>query len=239
VIQRVLNIIKRSSQETPIMSDDAYVSWLSFANAGMLNPGNVYCFDYAIKHLPTKNPVVEIGSFCGLSTNVISYFLQKHNKQNTIFTADKWIFEGAENGGVVGDSIISHAEYKSFIIDSYKRNVSFFSRDNLPYTIELFSDEFFEKWREGMTLTDVFGRSIKLGGGISFAYVDGNHSYEFVKRDFQNIASHLDTGGFILFDDSSDGSPFESTKFMKEVGGNSDFKLVMKNPNYLFQKIKH
>src|SRR5687767_3117074 len=49
-----------------------YMSWLSFANAGMLTPGNVDCFDYAIRNLPSSAPLVEIGSFCGLSTNAIT-----------------------------------------------------------------------------------------------------------------------------------------------------------------------
>jgi hypothetical protein len=55
------------------ISDD-YINWLSFANSGMLHRGNLYCFDYAIEHLPTEAPIIEIGSFCGLSANVITYY---------------------------------------------------------------------------------------------------------------------------------------------------------------------
>jgi hypothetical protein len=39
----------------------------------MLNAGNVECIDYAIGHLPSDAPMLEIGSWCGLSTNVISH----------------------------------------------------------------------------------------------------------------------------------------------------------------------
>src|SRR3954466_6118167 len=63
-----------------------YVQWLSFANAGMLNQGNLWCFDYAMRHLPSDAPMVEIGSFCGLSTNLISYYRQKHGRGNALFT---------------------------------------------------------------------------------------------------------------------------------------------------------
>ena len=40
-----------------------FISWLKFANAGMLDNGNLYCFEYAIEHLPSNSPVIEIGSF--------------------------------------------------------------------------------------------------------------------------------------------------------------------------------
>lgn len=50
---------------------DEYISWLSFANAGMLHAGNIYTMNYAIENLPSNSPVLEIGIFCGLSTYVI------------------------------------------------------------------------------------------------------------------------------------------------------------------------
>lgn len=89
------------------------------------------------------------------------------------------------------------------------------------------------KW----TTCDIFGRNIKLGGKISFCYVDGNHTYEFAKRDFDNVARYLELGGYVLFDDSSDMNPFGLTRLMKEIKRNQHYKLVTKNPNYLFKKI--
>ncbi len=118
-----------------------FISWLKFANAGTLDNGNLYCFEYAIEHLPSNSPVIEIGSFCGLSTNVISYYLQKFNKLNKLITADKWIFEGGENANeFLTGSNITHNEYKLFVKESYVRNTAFFSKNHLPYTIEQFSD---------------------------------------------------------------------------------------------------
>ena len=237
IINKLISLIK-TSKTTPLKTINVeYLRWLSFANAGMLNRGNIYCIDYAIRNLPSNNPIVEIGSFCGLSTNTISYLLKKHNRQNRIFTSDKWIFEGAENGGNLADTDISHSEFKSFVIEAFKRNVGFFSRSNLPFAIEVFSDEFFELWSSGKMAKDVFNRDIQMGGGISFAYIDGNHTYEFSKRDFLNTSKFLDKGGFILFDDSSDNSKFGCAKLMSEILSNRDYELVLKNPNYLFRKI--
>ena len=217
---------------------DEYIDWLRFANAGMLNPGNVYCINHAFERLRLSSPVVEIGSFCGLSTNVITYLLRKNNLGNRVISADKWIFEGAEQGGMLGKSDIEHKAYREFVKSTYMRNVSFFSAENLPFTIECFSDEFFEKWKKGVSTQDIFDREIKLGGNIGFAYIDGNHTYEFTKRDFHNVDQYLEVGGFILFDDSSDRNPFGLTPLMKEIEQKRSYELVMKNPNYLFRKVR-
>jgi len=216
--------------------NEEYLKWLSFANAGMLHPGNIFCFDHAIKNLPSASPIIEIGSFCGLSTNTITFLLKKYKKENKIFSSDKWLYEGYDSSGNLGNSNISHEEYRHFVKETFKRNVSFFSKNNLPYTIEVFSDEFFELWDRASELEDVFGRKIKMGGDISFAYIDGNHTYEFTKRDFLNTDKFLVQGGFILFDDTHSLSGFGCAEFMKEMEKDSKYELVMRNPNYLFKK---
>jgi hypothetical protein len=121
--------------------------------------------------------------------------------------------------------------------DTYKRNIEFFSETNKPFTIEATSDEFFDLWKDSQKVSDVFGRSVKLGGPISFCYVDGNHTPEFVRRDFENTNSYLERGGFILFDDSGDGDTFGMTPLMQEIQSRNEYRLVMKNPNYLFMKV--
>ena len=201
----------------------------------MLNKGNLLCFDYAIRNLPSKNPIVEIGSFCGLSTNLLSHFQRKHGAENQIFNCDRWDFEGAD--GNVVDSSIPHSEFGTFVRDSYIRNVKMFSHRRLPYTIEMLSDDFFAAWKSNAKTTDVFGRSTKLGGPISFCYIDGNHEYDFARRDFENTDRFLEPGGFVLFDDSADGSKWEVCRVIEEVKQMPNYRVVIKNPNYLFQKI--
>lgn len=49
--------------------------------------------EYAIANMPERNPILEIGSFCGLSTTVLSYLLEKHSKTNAIYTCDKCCYE--------------------------------------------------------------------------------------------------------------------------------------------------
>ena len=219
-----------------INEEDEYINWLSFANAGMLNRGNLYCINYAVKNIVSNNPVLEIGSFCGLSTNIINYYLNKHSRNNKIITSDKWEFEG-HSKGMLGKSIISHSDYKEFVRDSFKNNVQFFSAFNLPYAIEVFSDDFFKLWNNKTDVKDIFEREIKLGEAISFAFIDGNHTYDYAKRDFENTDKFLEIGGFILFDDSADKSTFECRHLMKEIEINPKYEVIIKNPNYLFKKI--
>lgn len=215
---------------------DEYIQWLSYANAGMLDKGNLYCFEYAVKNIKSDNPALEIGSFCGLSANIIAYYLRKYRKANKLVTVDKWIFEGVEKEKFLKGSDIPRSEYREYIKNSFINNIKMFSGKTPPYGIEMFADDFFRSWEANEIKKDVMGREIKLGGKISFAYIDGNHSYEFAERDFLNVDKYLEKGGFVLFDDSADYSEFECRLVAKEVLKNKKYDLVLKNPNYLFRK---
>ena len=219
----------------PIESKDEYLAWLGFANAGMLDPGNPGSMEFAVSRLPSEAPMVEIGSFCGLSTNLLTYLKGKHCRRNRLITCDKWDFEKSPGNDFLGNSKISHSDYRQFVRESYLRNIQMFSAEDLPYTVEMTSDEFFDAWRDRRTVQDVLGRTLTLGGPISFAYVDGNHTYEFAKRDFQNCDACLDEGGFIFFDDSTVAG-FGVEDLMLEVISSDRYALESANPNHLFRK---
>jgi hypothetical protein len=132
--------------------------------------------------------------------------------------------------------MVSHDEYKEFVKDSFAKNVSTFMAANKPFTIEAFPDEFFELWANSSRAYDIFRRCIKLGGEIASCFIDGSHKYEFAKRDFANTDKYLSQGGFILFDDSADGSDWEVNRLAIEIENDSRYELVARNPNYLFRK---
>jgi hypothetical protein len=220
-------------QAEPVIDiSDEYVNWLVFAVPGMQNRGNLYCFDYAVRNLPSDNPLIEIGTFCGLSTCLLAYYKRRHGRRNRLVTCDRWVFEGAEKDTAPGGS----AFYRQFVKESYLRNIRAFCADDLPFTVEEFSDDFFRLWRVGTEARDVTGRALGLGGPISFAFIDGHHGYEFAKRDFENVDEFLEPGGFILFDDSGDGSGWEVCDVVQEVAASERYELVIKNPNYFFRK---
>src|SRR5271169_3784384 len=104
---------------------DTYTKWLCVANAGMLDKGNLYLIDLAMKQLPSAAPLLEIGSFCGLSTNVLTHYKRKYGLQNRLVTCDKWEFENADKDNpYVGSSPILFSNYKLFVRESYIRNMS-------------------------------------------------------------------------------------------------------------------
>ena len=240
ILKKIFSLLKKANSllNQKQAKPQEFISWLKHANAGMLDKGNIYCIEYAIENLPSDNPIIEIGSFCGLSTNLISFYLRKFNKSNNLITSDKWIFEGAEvpNAFLEGSNI-THNQYKAFVKETYIRNISFFSKDHLPFTIEQFSDDFFDLWSKEKMETDIMGRKIKLGGKISFAYIVGNHTYEYAKRDFENVDRYLEIGGFVLFDDSADYSGWEVCKVIEEIKKEGKYEIIINNPNYLIKKI--
>lgn len=218
----------------------------SVAGEGMLTEGNIFCFDHAIRHLPPEGAVLEIGSFGGMSTNVIAALLRRHGARRPFFTCDPWIYEGFHDKNrshdahymnhIDGSDSITRAEYCDFIRESFVRSTQFFSRAALPHTFQMTSNDFFEKWRGHKTLEDVFGNRTQLGGPLAFCYVDGSHEYEQARRDVENSLEFLVPGGWILLDDSADFLAFGSVRLAQELRQHGDLDLVLKNPNYLFRK---
>ena len=227
-----------SPHSGPIDITDDYVKWLCFANAGMFDRGNLYLIDYALSRIRSSSPFLEIGSFCGLSANLIAHYKRKHSLANTLFTCDKWDFErpSSESQHIPG-SDVSFVEYRQLVRDSFLRNARAFSSDDLPFTIEVFSQEFFDLWRQNASAPDVFERTAMLGGPLSFCYVDGNHSYDGARSDFENCDAFLEPGGYILFDDSANKS-FGVHRLITEIQATGRYQLAAKNPNHLFQKIR-
>lgn len=233
---KLFRYILKFGQQRHIDITDEYVRWLQTINVGFLHYGNLYSFNYAIQRLPSGAPLLEIGSYCGLSTNLLIYYKRKNGVKNSLFTCDKWEFEDASHIKVFPETDISMEKYRDFVKATYLRNVAMFSRDDLPYTIEALSDEFFSEWNKRSMVTDVFGRTVNLGGTFSFVYIDGNHTYEFSKRDCENSDRFLERGGFILFDDSSDAGKLGSSRAAREAAFSRSYEIVVKNPNYLLRK---
>lgn len=210
---------------------------------GMLNEGNIELMDYAIKNMPIGGHVVEIGSYGGLSTNLLIYLLDKHQRTNDLFTCDAWIYEGygdhlPENELIHldGRSDLLRSDYSLYMKNAFISATKFLSSHRLPFSFHSDSFIFFEQWNKRKSMTDVFDRHIEIGGDISFAYIDGGHSFEVAWSDFQNISNHLLKDGFILLDDSADGQNFGSAKMMNQIKNNTRFKIIAKNPNYLIQR---
>lgn len=224
--------LARDAIRRPTDFDDEYVEWLLLANAGMQRRGNIYLFDLAIRTAP-EAPFLEIGSFAGLSTNIIQHLKRKYGRRQPLFTCDKWLFEGAE---LPPDAPVSAEDVRAFVRESFERSVRRFNDCDLPFTVEATSDEFFAAWREGCRVEDVFGRPTELGGPLGFCFIDGNHQEEFVQRDFEHCDEHLLPGGLILFDDSTPEAIGEASIVVRRVARNRSYEVVARNPNWLLRK---
>jgi hypothetical protein len=120
---------KRLEDRNIIDISDAYTLRLQQINTGMLHRGNLYCFRYALERLPSSAPIVEIGSFCGLSTNIITYYKEVLSSKNKLINCDPWDygFKGLDHAPI-GSSSITGNEWGEFAKVTFEHNVKFISR---------------------------------------------------------------------------------------------------------------
>lgn len=140
-------------------------------------------------------------------------------------------------GAMIGGSSVSFDAYRAHVIDTFRRNVTLFSGDRLPHHIELNSDAFFAAWEANEQRMDYFGNPVRLGGPIALAYIDGNHTYEQSKKDFDNVDRYLEIGGFVIFDDSSISSPFGCKQTAEEAANLDRYECIAKTYNYCLRKL--
>lgn len=200
-----------------------------------------YAIDTAIKQIQSELPILEIGVFGGRSTSFIGALLTKYGKKNGLVTVDPWW--NCPDGAVLkGPKEKSSESYRKFIKDQYINNARFWFEDNLPTSYEMDSDSFFIAWEEGQTKVDIFGEEKSMGGLISFCYLDGDHSYVQVQKDFSKIDQILEVGGLIYFDDSDrfhrDEGDLVNGCFLvvKEALKTKRYEQILRNPNYLLRK---
>jgi hypothetical protein len=214
----------------------------SVIGEGMLHPGNIRLMEQAVRDMPEGGCVLEIGSHGGLSANLLTYLLDKHGREAPLFCCDAWAYEGYQYHkkqpapSVDGRGDVLWTDYAVYMKEAFVRAAHLLSAHRLPRAFHLLSDDFFDAWQRGATLTDVFGRQTALGGPVAFAYIDGNHTYEYAKRDFDNTAAALLPGGYVLLDDSADYLPFGCVRLAHELCRRRDFEVADINPNYLFRK---
>ena len=105
----------------------------------MLGAGNLDLLNRAVRGMPAKGAVVEIGSFAGLSINHIIHMMRQAGRSNAVFSVDEWRFEGAQDGTIQGSSV-RFADYREHVIDTFQRCLMLFHADSLPYHVVVSSD---------------------------------------------------------------------------------------------------
>jgi len=242
IIKDIFTSRRHSSKWT--IEEDNYLKRLraSVIGEGMLHKGNLYWFDYVIKRIPNNCKVLEIGSYAGLSACAFLHLCHLNNKTVQFYNCDPWIYEGYEDhikgqlNHIDGRADVSRSDYAEYIKSSFINAMRLLSKDNLPHSFQLYSDDFFQIWGKANSKIDLFNREIPLNGSFDYVYIDGDHSYEQAKLDLRHSLDHLNTFGYILLDDSADYMSFGSARLMKDVKKMKGIKIIGKNPNYLLQK---
>lgn len=148
--------------------------------------------------VPSNTCIVEIGSFQGKSTLLLAYGTQAGN-MNKVYSIDPHLDFIGVNGGVFGPIDLQK---------KYKNMVRNYKGDNI-FVVALKSKQ-------------VCNWEIPIG----MIFIDGDHTYEGVKFDYENFKENVVTGGKILFHDSKmpeikrflDKLDSQEIKFIEEIG---------------------
>jgi hypothetical protein len=236
LVRGLAKAIRRSEPRLAPYQRDEFLTWLNFINPGMLSESNLALMNHSIKRMPDNGAVIEIGTFAGLSLNHLIHMMKQAGRSNLLFSVDEWHIDGERQVVHIPGSAVEFSEYRKHVIETFHRNLLLFHSDRLPHHIVTSSDRFFQLWTQKAEVADFFGRVTMLGGPISLAYIDGDHRYEQSLRDFENVDRFLLPGGFVIFDDSADGSHWGSSRTAREAASRPNYELVAKNPNYCIAK---
>jgi MMP 1-O-methyltransferase len=143
---------------------------------GWLTPAEAICLYRLARRLPPGSTILEIGSWKGKST----YCLARGLRSGKVIAIDPFNASGEPGSAELYDDAKGGAElYESFVETMRSLGVS----DKV------------EAWR-GFS-TEFVGRA----KGIQLLFIDGDHSVEGCRFDYENFATAIAPGGYLLFHD--------------------------------------
>jgi hypothetical protein len=132
---------------------------------------------FSVAHkLPRNSNIVEIGSWKGKST----YCLSKGLRQGTVYAIDPFNAEGDP------DSEASYEKNQGIIplLDQFQNNMKRLDVFDKIVTLQGYSSDFIGKIPD-----------------ISLLFIDGDHSINACKFDYENFSPNIICGGYLLFHD--------------------------------------
>ncbi len=124
---------------------------------------------------------VEIGSYLGASSCFIAKAMKKNSK---LYCIDTWKNDNMINEGdnVNDENLIPKDTFNEFLINTKK-----YCKKIVPI----------RKWS-----TEAIEDLNKIEDKIDFLFIDGDHSYEGVKKDWELYSSLLKSGSLVAFHDT-------------------------------------
>jgi predicted O-methyltransferase YrrM len=117
--------------------------------------------------------LVELGTYSGLSFFCFCQAMAAHDVDGTCYAVDTW--GGDEHTGTYGEEVYQVVNKH---LRDYYRGLAYLLRMTFDEAIEHFSDD-----------------------GIDLLHIDGLHTYDAVKHDFDHWYPKVKPGGIILFHD--------------------------------------
>ena len=157
-------------------------------------------FEFRNKGL--KGDVVEIGSFKGKTTVFLGRIMETLFPQNKLYSIDPYTVDGAEKS--------LHLDDFNQINDIYQSFISKTDSLNNHKHLRMPSKE----------------AESKLPNNLIFSFIDGEHSYEAVKNDFEIMFNKTINGGIIAIDDFKNDTWSEVGDAYREIIKNRKLKII-------------
>jgi hypothetical protein len=213
LIENIIRLIKRS---IPFRIKRILKGIIFIKKYGFMPPpdysdssGYEIILDFLRKHkiYEIDGDVVEIGVFLGGGTYKLCKFYEKISPVKSIYAVD--IFDPEFDNTLCCDGQKMNNLYKTHL-------------DNIGGTSQIDIFESVTKRCRNMKLLIGDSKDIVLPcSKVSFAYIDGNHSSEYVMSDFYKIWEKLAHGGVIALDDYGYDLPNVTETINKIIGRES------------------
>lgn len=177
---------------------------------GWLNPVQAIELYNTAKSIKGDNlTLVEIGSWLGRSSYVLAKALLGKN-DSILYCVDPF-----DCGDVVSETLykkeMNQLPDKS-LLNKFNKNIAKFGVTNLIKVIPEYS----------------FNAIKTFDKGIDFLFIDGNHDYDSVFRDYEQWSPLVKKGGYIAFHDVGAGHTFGPKQVVE--------KYIVHNPDWINQK---
>ncbi|MBL4820304.1 MAG: class I SAM-dependent methyltransferase [Gammaproteobacteria bacterium] len=149
-------------------------------------------FGYDLVAALRPSCVVELGTYSGLSFFTFCQSMIENDVEGIAYAIDTW--EGDEHTGNYGDSIFRQVDDHA---RDYYRGISYLLRMRFSEAANQFDKE-----------------------SIDLLHIDGLHTYDAVREDFETWYPKVKPGGIVLFHDIEARMPgFGVRKFWQELSG--------------------
>jgi hypothetical protein len=170
------------------------------------------------KRLLRQLPKGAVGAEIGVWKGDFSEQILEIAQPKVLYLVDPWAFQPDFSDRMFGGTVAKSQADMDAIFEGTKARLS--GHANVEYR-RMTSDEYFAQLTEK----------------LDWIYIDGNHFYDWVKRDIENALKAVKPGGFVCGDDYYwfvDGR-YQVQEAVRDVLEGTDYRLRVVNEQFLIQ----